>query len=91
MEGVGPITNDARRTPLRSLAKALSWRGAGSLVTFAAVYALAQDAALAASVVGVEIAIKIALYFLHEEAWKRSRFGIEESDEERRSAVGGQR
>jgi bifunctional enzyme CysN/CysC/sulfate adenylyltransferase subunit 1 len=81
MEGVAAPLDAPRRTPIRSLVKALIWRALGSLVTFLAVYALAKDAALAAAVVGVEIVVKIALYFLHEEAWKRSRFGIEKSDE----------
>jgi bifunctional enzyme CysN/CysC/sulfate adenylyltransferase subunit 1 len=79
MEGVA-IETEARRTPLRAFVKALSWRALGSLVTFGAVYALAGDATLAASVVGVELLVKIALYFIHEEAWKRSRFGIERRD-----------
>jgi uncharacterized membrane protein len=80
MEGVAAPLEAPRRTPIRSLAKALSWRALGSLVTFLTVFALAKDAALAAAVVGVEIVVKIALYFFHEEAWKRSRFGIEKSD-----------
>jgi len=77
MEGVA-IDQEARRTPLRSLAKAATWRVTGSLVTYLVVYLMTQSAALAASVVGVEVLTKIVLFFVHEEAWKRSRFGIED-------------
>ncbi len=66
MEGVAPSFDAPRRTPMRSLAKALSWRALGSLVTFLAVFALSKDAALAAAVVAIEIVMKIALYFFHE-------------------------
>jgi len=77
MEGVA-LEQEGRRTATRSLAKAATWRIGGSLVTFGAVYAFTSDATLAASVVGVEFIAKIALYFFHEEVWKRTRFGIEE-------------
>jgi sulfate adenylyltransferase large subunit len=56
-------------TPTRSLAKAVSWRAAGSLGTFALMFFMTRNAVFAGAVVTAEIVIKIALYYTHERAW----------------------
>jgi sulfate adenylyltransferase subunit 1 (EFTu-like GTPase family)/uncharacterized membrane protein len=79
MEGV-PSRYVPNRKPVRSVVKALSWRVLGSVATFVAVFAMTKDASLALAVVAIEVAAKIALYYVHEEAWKRSSFGFVPSE-----------
>jgi sulfate adenylyltransferase large subunit len=76
MEGVAVATLAAQRRPIRSLAKAISWRLSGSLVTFLAVLLLSKNMELALGVIVVEFIAKIALYYLHDEIWKHSPFGL---------------
>ncbi len=64
----------------RSIAKALSWRVIGSLITFAAVYISTSDQALALSVVAIEVVGKVALFALHDRSWDRLRFGLPKPD-----------
>ena len=78
MEGV-PLVYPQRK-PVRSFVKSLSWRVLGGLVTFFIVYWLSGSTSLALAVVGLEIVAKIALYYLHEELWKRSNFGFVPDD-----------
>jgi uncharacterized membrane protein len=53
----------------RSLAKAFSWRIAGSLDTFLLSLIMTGNAYTASSIASVEIGTKMALYYLHERAW----------------------
>src|SRR5918911_5518179 len=63
----------------RSLAKAISWRIAGSIDTLVLSYLVTRSLVFASSIAGIETFTKIALYYLHERAWivipwgKRSR------------------
>ena len=81
MEGVALPAPAARRRPIRSFVKALTWRVPASFVTFLAVYLLSKDASLALSVVAVDFVAKIALYYVHDELWKHSPFGFILSDD----------
>jgi adenylylsulfate kinase len=51
--------------------KLLTWRFAGSAVTFGLVYVFSGSPVIAASLCAIEIAIKLVLYALHEAAWSR--------------------
>jgi uncharacterized membrane protein len=53
----------------RSLAKAVSWRIAGSIDTFIISFIFSGRAAIAASIAGTEFLTKIALYYFHERLW----------------------
>ncbi|HON52051.1 MAG TPA: DUF2061 domain-containing protein [Bacteroidales bacterium] len=73
-----------RDRPIKSLAKAISWRIVGSLDTFMLSYFLirfiqpeAQHTAVktAGWIAGVEVGTKILLYYLHERAWAMIRWG----------------
>ncbi|PWB79267.1 MAG: sulfate adenylyltransferase subunit CysN [Methylocystaceae bacterium] len=81
MEGLPPPREVLRQTPLRSLAKSLSWRVPGSLVTFGVAFAFTEDAKISAGITGAEIVSKIALYYLHEQLWTRFHIGFEKRDE----------
>jgi sulfate adenylyltransferase large subunit len=53
----------------RSIAKAISWRAAGSLDTFAVAALVTGNFKLAGGVALAEILTKTALYYVHERAW----------------------
>jgi uncharacterized membrane protein len=55
----------------RSLAKAVSWRIAGSLDTLVLSLIFTGSLKLAGSIAGTEMVTKVILYYLHERAWAR--------------------
>ena len=59
----------------RSIYKTISWRFWATLTTAILVYIFTGRIALAATVGGFEIVIKIFLYFLHERAWNNVKYG----------------
>jgi uncharacterized membrane protein len=59
----------------RSLAKAISYRLLGSVSTALIFYALTGKANLALGAGGLDIVVKLALYFLHERIWNHISFG----------------
>ena len=60
---------------LRSLSKAVSWRVVGSLDTFLLTMLVTGKLRYAVSIAGVEALTKIALYYLHERAWRKVSWG----------------
>ena len=64
-----------QETQARSVAKAVTWRVLGTLSTTALVFIFTRRFTLSLAVGGLEFASKIALYWFHERAWDRSRFG----------------
>ena len=67
-----------RETHARSVAKALSWRVVGRLTTSLLVFIATGRLGLSLAVGGAEFVAKIGLYWLHERAWDRLRFGREQ-------------
>lgn len=59
----------------RSLAKTLSWRVMGSVVTFLVALLVTGNTAIAGSIVVAEIAIKITFYYFHERIWLLAPWG----------------
>jgi uncharacterized membrane protein len=53
----------------RSLAKAATWRMAGSIDTFVISFIITGRLVLAGSIAATELMTKIALYYLHERIW----------------------
>ena len=60
---------------LRSLIKAVSWRFFGSLDTFVLSLIYTGSAKYAVSIATAEALTKIALYYVHERAWRRVKWG----------------
>ena len=54
-----------------SVAKAATWRVVGAIDTFVLAWLVTGHPVAAASVVGLEVFTKSALYFGHERAWER--------------------
>ncbi len=64
-------------TPLRSLAKALTWQASGLLMMTAITWFLTGSLATGGAVAGLGAVTGAAAYVLHERAWARIRWGLE--------------
>lgn len=62
-------------THARSVLKAVSWRTLGTFDTFAISWFLTGRVAIAGSIAAVEIATKLAWYYLHERVWAAIGWG----------------
>ena len=67
-----------RESHWRSIAKALSWRLAGSAVTVLLVLVFTRRLTLSLAVGGIEFFGKIVLFWLHERVWDRLPYGKQE-------------
>ena len=65
----------SNETPIRSMAKAVSWRILATLTTVLLVFAFTGSIDLAFTVGVFEMLAKLLLYFLHERVWNRLSFG----------------
>lgn len=65
----------AGEKPIRSVAKALSWRVVGTLDTLVVSYILTGRISLAASIASVDFVTKLILYFFHERIWNVIKWG----------------
>jgi sulfate adenylyltransferase large subunit len=54
---------------IRSIVKAISWRGTGSLDTFVLSFLITGSSVFAGSIAVTEIVTKIVLYYCHERVW----------------------
>ncbi|WP_106791433.1 DUF2061 domain-containing protein [Aquimarina sp. Aq78] len=61
--------------PVRSIAKAVSWRVVGTLDTLIVSYVLTGEIALATSIASIDFITKMILYFFHERIWNRIKWG----------------
>lgn len=62
-------------TKSRSIIKTISWRILATLTTIILVYIFIGDVSVALSVGGIEVFLKMLVYFLHERMWSRIKFG----------------
>lgn len=65
-----------RETHSRSLSKAISWRILGSVDTFLLSLFFTSDVKAAGAIAGAEVVTKMLLYYLHERAWSRFKWGM---------------
>jgi uncharacterized membrane protein len=61
----------------RHVAKALTWRALGTLDTFLIAWVLTGSVQFGAAFSGIEIITKTALYYAHERAWYKTKWGVE--------------
>lgn len=59
----------------RSIVKALSWRAVGTIDTMIISLIITRKLAWALSIGFIELFTKMFLYYLHERAWNRVKFG----------------
>lgn len=67
-----PASHEAH---LRSVLKAVSWRVVGSFDTLVLSYLVTGNLVWAGSIASVETLTKIFLFYVHERAWRRVRWG----------------
>ncbi|MFZ1291346.1 MAG: adenylyl-sulfate kinase [Melioribacteraceae bacterium] len=67
-----------KETKLRSIIKAISWRIFATLTTVALVYLFIGDTEIAFTVGGIEVFLKMLIYFIHERLWDKLKFGKHE-------------
>jgi len=65
-----------RETKARSILKSFSWRIVASLTTVLLVYLVTGSLEGALTVGGIEVVVKMIVYFFHERAWDAVPFGI---------------
>jgi len=62
-------------TPVRSLAKAVTWRITGTIDTFIISWLITGQLLLASGIAVTEIVTKICLFWAHERVWNRIDWG----------------
>ncbi len=65
-----------KERPFRSVLKALSWRFAATLDTIVISWFVTGNLKLAFSIGSIEVVTKMALYYMHERAWSKSKLGL---------------
>ncbi len=60
---------------IRSIAKAMTWRTGGTVVTFFVAWVVTGDLSLAAGIGILDTVIKLGAFYVHERAWNRLSFG----------------
>ena len=61
--------------PIRSFAKAVSWRVTGTIDTFLISWLITGHALIASGIALTEIMTKVGLYWLHERVWNKVGWG----------------
>ena len=61
--------------PIRSIAKAFSWRVIGTVDTLIISYLLTGEFSVAASIASIDFVTKMILYFFHERFWNLVKWG----------------
>jgi len=67
-----------RESSIRSVLKTVSWRLFATLTTVAIVYAFTAKLNIALAVGGIEMVLKLVLYYLHERGWNYIHLGRKE-------------
>lgn len=67
--------SDSSANIKRSLVKTISWRIVGTLATIIISYLITGTLVLAFSIGGIELISKMILYFFHERAWEKIKWG----------------
>ena len=65
----------------RHVAKTITYRILGTCTTFVVGWITTGDIIIGASIGSADFFIKIVLYYAHERAWYKSKFGITEHPE----------
>ncbi len=62
-------------TQFRSFIKTFSWRILATMTTISLVYFFTNELEVAATIGGIEIIVKMILYYFHERAWNKISLG----------------
>jgi len=61
--------------PIRSIAKAVSWRILGTIDTILIAWLITGQVTMALSIGSIEVVTKMVLYFFHERLWNIIKWG----------------
>lgn len=61
----------------KSLLKTLSWRAIATLTTMSVVYIFTEEPLLSLGIGAMDMVLKIVLYYLHERAWVKVKWGAQ--------------
>jgi len=67
-----------KESKARSIVKTISWRILATVTTVSLVYIFIGDTTIAFTVGGIEIFLKMLVYFIHERVWDKLKFGRHE-------------
>jgi adenylylsulfate kinase len=67
-----------RETKLRTIIKTISWRFWATVTTTALVFLFIGEPEVALSIGAIEVFLKLLIYFFHERAWAKIKFGKSE-------------
>jgi len=67
-----------KETKTRSIVKTISWRILATITTITLVYIFIGDTKIAFAVGGIEVFLKMLIYFLQERIWGKLKFGRHE-------------
>ena len=73
------MKNIARK---RHVLKTITWRAVGTIDTIVLSWLISGDAKIGLSIGGAELFTKMTLYYIHERAWYRCKFGVKIKKEE---------
>ena len=59
----------------RSIAKAITWRLGGTVVTFIVAWIITRELSLAAGIGLLDTVVKIGAFYVHERIWNKVSFG----------------
>jgi len=77
-EAKGNYASDVKsEKPIRSIAKAISWRVIGTIDTLVVSYIVLGEGSFgkAGAIAVVDFVTKMLLYFFHERAWNKIKWG----------------
>jgi uncharacterized membrane protein len=64
---------------VRTIAKTVSWRVLGTVITSGVVYLITGKAELGLSIAALDCFVKLITYYAHERAWNSISFGYHDS------------
>ena len=64
-----------KETKTRSFAKAVSWRVIATTITVCIAYLFTGEVTVALEIGGLDMVLKLIVYFFHERLWGRIRMG----------------
>ncbi|MCB9211615.1 MAG: adenylyl-sulfate kinase [Ignavibacteriales bacterium] len=67
-----------KESKARSIVKTISWRILATITTITLVYIFIGDTTIAFTVGGIEVFLKMFVYFIHERVWAKLKFGRHE-------------
>ena len=66
---------------IRSIAKAITWRTGGTVVTFIVAWSFTGNLRLATGIGLIDTVVKVGAFYAHERLWNRLQFGKQKAPE----------